>query len=71
MHDFDSMEPASGSPTRNTFLLGEIRNEHQFGDIIGNGPGLRKVTQRIQLVARTDATVLITGESGRESAKRL
>ena len=38
--------------------------EHNFGDIIGESPGLRKVVQQIQLVAPTNASVLITGESG-------
>jgi PAS domain S-box-containing protein len=49
---------------QNDYLWEEIRSEHNFGDIIGNSPGLRKVMQQIQLVAPTDATVLITGESG-------
>jgi transcriptional regulator with GAF, ATPase, and Fis domain len=49
---------------QNAYLLDEIRGEQNFGDIIGGGSGLRKVTQQVQLVAPTDATVLITGESG-------
>ena len=48
----------------NAYLLDEIRTEQNFGDIIGGSPGLRKVIQQVQLVAPTDATVLITGESG-------
>jgi formate hydrogenlyase transcriptional activator len=46
------------------YLLDEIRSEQNFGDIIGGSSGLRKVMQQVQLVAPTDATVLITGESG-------
>jgi transcriptional regulator with GAF, ATPase, and Fis domain len=34
------------------------------GNIIGDSPGLKKVMQQIQLVAPTDAAVLVTGESG-------
>jgi formate hydrogenlyase transcriptional activator len=49
---------------QNAYLLDEIRTEHSFGDIIGGSAGLLKVMQQVQLVARTDATVLITGESG-------
>jgi transcriptional regulator with GAF, ATPase, and Fis domain len=45
-------------------LLDEIRSEQNFGDIIGESPGLRKVMQQIQHVAPTEATVPITGESG-------
>jgi formate hydrogenlyase transcriptional activator len=49
---------------QNAYLWEEIRSEHNFGDIIGESPGLRKVMQQIQLVAPTDAAVLVTGESG-------
>ena len=49
---------------QNTYLLDEIRSEQNFGDIIGGSSGLRKVMHQVQLVAPTDATVLITGESG-------
>ena len=49
---------------QNAYLREEIRIEQNFGDLIGESPGLRKVVQQIQLVAPTDATVLITGESG-------
>jgi transcriptional regulator with GAF, ATPase, and Fis domain len=49
---------------QNAYLLDEIRSEHNFGDMIGVSAGLRKVMQKVQLVAPTNATVLITGESG-------
>jgi len=49
---------------QNAYLLDEIRTEQSFGDIVGGSSGLRKVMQQVQLVAPTDATVLITGESG-------
>ena len=49
---------------QNTYLLNEIRSEQNFGGIIGSSSSLRKVMKQIQLVAPTDATVLITGESG-------
>ena len=49
---------------QNEYLLEEIRSAHDFGDIIGDSPAIRKVMQRIQLVAPTDAAVLINGESG-------
>jgi formate hydrogenlyase transcriptional activator len=48
----------------NAYLLDEIRTEQNFGDMIGGSSGLRKVMQQVQLVAPTDATVLVTGESG-------
>jgi formate hydrogenlyase transcriptional activator len=49
---------------QNAYLLDEIRTEQNLGDIIGGSSGVRKVMQQVQLVAPTDATVLITGESG-------
>jgi formate hydrogenlyase transcriptional activator len=50
--------------SENAYLLDEIRSERNFGDIVGASTGLRKVMNQVQLVAPTDATVLITGESG-------
>jgi formate hydrogenlyase transcriptional activator len=64
MYDLNSMEPPSLSLSRNTCLLDEIHDDHNCGDIIGNSLTLRKVMQRVQLVAPTDATILITGETG-------
>lgn len=49
---------------QNDYLLEEIRSAHNFGDLIGTSPGLRKVAQQIQLVAPTHTAVLVTGESG-------
>jgi len=49
---------------QNAYLLDEIRAEQNFGDMVGGSSALRKVMQQVQLVAPTDATVLITGESG-------
>jgi formate hydrogenlyase transcriptional activator len=49
---------------QNAYLREEIRGGHNFGDIIGESPGLRKVKHQIQLVAPTEASVLVTGESG-------
>ena len=49
--------------TQNAYMLDEIR-EQNFGDFIGESSGMRIVMRQIQLVAPTDATVLITGESG-------
>jgi formate hydrogenlyase transcriptional activator len=50
--------------TQNAYLLDEIRSQQNFGDIIGGSSGLRQVIRQVQLVAPTEATVLITGESG-------
>jgi len=46
------------------YLVDEIRSQHNFGDMIGQSPGIRKLMEQVQLVAPSDASVLITGESG-------
>ena len=45
------------------YLEDEIRNEY-FGDIVGESEPLKQVLDQIQTVAKTDATVLILGETG-------
>lgn len=48
----------------NIYLQQEIKQEHNFDEIVWQGEALTKVLDKIQLVAGTDATVLILGESG-------
>ena len=48
----------------NEYLRDEIRHAHAFGGIIGESPGLQKVLKQVELVAPTDTSVLILGESG-------
>jgi PAS domain S-box-containing protein len=48
----------------NAYLQEEILTQANHYDIIGNSAGIHKILQQIDLVAPTDATVLITGESG-------
>ncbi len=47
-----------------SYLREEVGTVRGSGDLVGESPALRKVQQQIELVAPTDATVLITGESG-------
>jgi len=46
------------------YLEEEIRTEHNFEDIIGESPALNRVLQQLKIVAPTDSTVLILGETG-------
>lgn len=48
----------------NHYLREEVKAELAFGDIVGQSPALKKVLQQIELVAPTEANVLILGESG-------
>ena len=48
----------------NIYLREEIDLDHNFGEIIGQNKGLKKVLLKVEQVAATDATVLILGETG-------
>jgi len=48
----------------NAYLREEVLESHGFGDIVGRSPALRAVIDQIDLVAPTEASVLILGESG-------
>ena len=48
----------------NEYLQQEAAAEQGFGEMLGASPALRNVSQQIDLVAPTDSTVLILGESG-------
>jgi PAS domain S-box-containing protein len=46
------------------YLADEVRAAHQAEDLVGDSPALRQVMQLVERVASTDATVLLTGETG-------
>ena len=48
----------------NVYLQEEISREHNFEEIVGNSRALVEVLRRVETVAPTDSTVLITGETG-------
>jgi PAS domain S-box-containing protein len=48
----------------NSYLQEEIKSVHNFEEIIGRSAALRDALEKVNRVARTDATVLITGETG-------
>ena len=48
----------------NEYLREEVSDARAFGDIIGQSAALRTIVQQIELVAPTDANILILGESG-------
>ncbi len=48
----------------NVALKEEIKQSSMFEEIVGSSPGLESVLSRTAKVAPTDATVLITGETG-------
>jgi formate hydrogenlyase transcriptional activator len=48
----------------NVYLQEEIRQEHNFGDFVGESPDMKRMLSRIDAVAPTSSTVLILGETG-------
>ena len=48
----------------NIYLQEEIKSVHNFEEIIGQSPTLLDVLEKVNRVAETDATVLISGETG-------
>jgi transcriptional regulator with GAF, ATPase, and Fis domain len=48
----------------NTYLREEVSGVHRFGEIGGRSHSIAKALRHAELVAPTDATVLITGETG-------
>jgi formate hydrogenlyase transcriptional activator len=50
--------------TEKLYLEDEIRTERNFEEIIGHSPALREVLSQVEIVAPTDSTVLIQGETG-------
>ena len=50
--------------TEKLYLEDEIRLDHNIGNMVGQGPAFQSALQGVQIVAPTDSTVLILGETG-------
>ena len=50
--------------TENLYLEGELHSDRNFGNMIGESPAFQSALKSIQIVAPTDATVLVSGETG-------
>jgi formate hydrogenlyase transcriptional activator len=48
----------------NVYLQEEIKSVHNFDEIVGQSPALLEALEKVNRVAKTDASVLITGETG-------
>lgn len=49
---------------QNTYLQEELREDKNFGQIIGTSAAVRTMLKKVEQVANTNVTVLILGESG-------
>jgi len=50
--------------TEKLYLEDELRLDQNIGNMVGEGPAFQSILRGIQIVAPTDATVLILGETG-------
>jgi formate hydrogenlyase transcriptional activator len=50
--------------TEKLYLEDEIRLDHNFGNMVGQGLAFQSILKTVQIVAPTDSTVLILGETG-------
>lgn len=50
--------------SQNLYLQEEIKSVHNFEEIVGQSPAVLEVLDNVRRVAPTDASVLITGETG-------
>jgi formate hydrogenlyase transcriptional activator len=48
----------------NLYLQEESRADAAFADVVGESPAIQKVLASVRMVAGTDSTVLVTGETG-------
>lgn len=48
----------------NLYLRHEVERKYGFDEILGSGPPMARVFEVMEKVAQTDATVLLTGETG-------
>ncbi len=62
---FEEIERLRGRlALENEYLREAVVEARAFGDLVGSSPALARIVERIDLVAPTDASVLIEGESG-------
>jgi DNA-binding NtrC family response regulator len=50
--------------TENILLRKRLTEQYEFGDIIGKSAAMQEVFEMVKVVSETNATVLITGETG-------
>ncbi len=62
--DEESPSRLGFEPVLRSGLQDEVRNEWPFDEIVGRSAALQRVIRQVEVVAPTDSTVLITGETG-------
>jgi transcriptional regulator with GAF, ATPase, and Fis domain len=64
-HAFEAVEALGRDlEQERDYLRDEVQEVGAFGEILGHSPALQRILSQVEMVAPTDATVLILGESG-------
>jgi PAS domain S-box-containing protein len=64
VRDITDKKRAEELESQNIYLQEELKVERSFGEIVGHAPTMQQVFKSIEMVAATDSTVLILGETG-------
>lgn len=64
MHKIDKVAEHRRLQDENTRLRGELESQYSFSNIVGVSPEMQEIFATIKKIAKSDATVLITGETG-------
>ncbi len=62
--DITDRKRADELQSQNVYLQEELRSELRFGEMIGASEVMQKVFRNVEMVAATDSTVLLLGETG-------
>jgi PAS domain S-box-containing protein len=62
--DVTDRKRAEELESQNIYLREEINVERSYGEVVGESPAMRKVFKAIAMVADTESTVLVLGETG-------
>jgi DNA-binding NtrC family response regulator len=65
LHRDRQVAPGTHTPAaEQPYAADALRSDSRFSEIVGHSAALRRVLQQVEIVAPTDATVLIYGETG-------
>ena len=62
--DVTDRKRAEDLESQNIYLQEEIKVERSYGDVVGESAAIRRVFKAISMVADTESTVLVLGETG-------
>ena len=64
MHVLDAALEQRRLKSENAYLRAQLEERYRFEGIIGKSPAMKRVFQLLEMVAGTNSTILVTGETG-------